>query len=283
MAVSIALLVGTVYLFRLIPKGFLPSEDRAGSTSTPRRSRASASTRWSATSSEVADIVGKDPERRRRSRSNVGVGPGGERHAINGRLQRRARSRARERTLSVDEVIAELRPKLAQVPGIRVFLTNPPPINIGGQRRARLYQFTLQDTDTDELYQWAPVLEDEDARPARPRGRQQRPAAQEPADSTSTSTATRSPRSGSTVNQVETALYNAYGTRQVSQIYAPNNQYQVILRVAPGVPAAIRRRCRMLYVRSSSGPPRCRSSTVAHGDDRRRAADASATPASCRR
>ena len=58
---------------------------------------------------------------------------------------------------------------------------------------------------------------------------------------------------GLTVNQVETALYNAYGTRQVSQIYAPNNQYQVILQVAPEFqrdPAALS----MLYVRSSNGP-----------------------------
>ena len=57
---------------------------------------------------------------------------------------------------------------------------------------------------------------------------------------------------GLTVNQVETALYNAYGTRQVSQIYAPNNQYQVILQVAPEFqqdPAALS----LLYVRSSSG------------------------------
>src|SRR5262249_5189815 len=57
---------------------------------------------------------------------------------------------------------------------------------------------------------------------------------------------------GLNVNQVETALYNAYGTRQVSQIYAPNNQYQVILQVAPEFqrdPAAMS----MLYVRSSNG------------------------------
>ena len=86
---------------------------------------------------------------------------------------------------------------------------------------------------------------------------------------------------GLTANQVETALYNAYGTRQVSQIYAPNNQYQVILQVAPEFqndPAALS----MLYVRSTSGRL-IPLDTVAQRDDRRRAARRSATPASCRR
>src|SRR5205814_6883209 len=59
-----------------------------------------------------------------------------------------------------DEIIAELRPKLQQVPGVRVFLINQPPINLGNQGPQRsLYQFTLQDPDTEELYHWAPILE----------------------------------------------------------------------------------------------------------------------------
>ena len=62
-------------------------------------------------------------------------------------------------------MIASLRPKLAQVPGMRVFMVNQPPINLGGTQGARsLYQFTLQDTDTSELYEWAPKFEDADAR-----------------------------------------------------------------------------------------------------------------------
>jgi HAE1 family hydrophobic/amphiphilic exporter-1 len=66
-----------------------------------------------------------------------------------------------ERPETVDEVIARLRPVLAQIPGVRVFMVNQPPINLGGGgggQRA-LYQFTMQDTDTAELYKWAPVLE----------------------------------------------------------------------------------------------------------------------------
>src|SRR5665647_2046060 len=64
-----------------------------------------------------------------------------------------------ERTLSADEIIDELRPKLATVPGVRVFLTNPPAIRIGGMQSRSQYQFALQGIDTDELYRVAPQFE----------------------------------------------------------------------------------------------------------------------------
>src|SRR5262249_2317257 len=141
---------------------------------------------------------------------------------------------------------------VAQVPGMRVYMVNQPPINLGGQQGARsLYQFTLQDTDTDELYRWAPILEGkirevpgiEDVSSDL---QIKNPQVQMEMDRDKISAL------GLTVNQVETALYNAYGTRQVSQIYAPNNQYQVILQVAPEFqrdPTAPS----LLYVRSNAG------------------------------
>ncbi len=138
------------------------------------------------------------------------------------------------------------------MPGVRVFMVNQPPINLGGQQGARsVYQFTLQDTDTEVLYRSAPLLE---ARMREIPGitdvnsdlRLNNPQVQIEMDRDRISAL------GLNVNQVETALYNAYGTRQVSQIFAPNNQYQVIMGVAPEFqrnPAALS----MLYVRSSSG------------------------------
>jgi len=159
---------------------------------------------------------------------------------------------APQRDVSVDEVIALLRPKLAEIPGIRTFMVNQPPINLGGggQNRA-LYQFTMQDTDTAELYKWAPVFETkirqtpgfEDVNSDLQLNNPQ-VTVEMNRDKLSTL--------GLSATQVENALYNAYGTRQVSQIYAPNNQYQVILRVAPQFqrdPAAMS----LLYIRSSSG------------------------------
>src|SRR5205807_8034764 len=180
----------------------------------------------------------------------IGSGGGG---ALNtGRVWVELKPHA-ERQMSVDQVIASLRPKVAQIPGIRAFMTNQPPINLGaGQGGQRgLYQFTLQDTDTAELYKYAPLMEEKIRGLAG-------------IEDVSTDLLLKNPQVvvdmdrnrvsalGLTANQVENALYNAYGSRQVSQIYAPNNQYQVILQVAPEFqkdPAAMS----LLYVRSNTG------------------------------
>ena len=152
-----------------------------------------------------------------------------------GRIFIRLKPRA-ERALSADEVIQELRPKLAGIPGIRVFLQNLPPIRIGGQLTKSQYQFTLQSPDTDELYRMAPVLEEKlrglpglqdvtsDLQIANPQVNVE-------IDRDKASVAGRHRRSRS-----RDALYSAYGARQISTIFAPNNKYKVILELAPRVP-----------------------------------------------
>jgi HAE1 family hydrophobic/amphiphilic exporter-1 len=251
MAVSIALLAGTVYLFTIVPKGFLPSEDQGRFQVNTEAIQGISFPDMVRHQMQVGDIIANDPNV---AGANINVGPiGNSGGASNsGRIWVELKPRS-QRTLSVDEVIAELRPKVAQIPGIRVFMNNQPPINLGGGggfNRA-LYQFTLQDTDTDELYKWAPVFEEKI---------RQIPGIED----VSSDLLLRNPQVtvemdrnrvstlGLTANQVETALYNAYGTRQVSQIFAPNNQYQVILQVAPEFqtdPAAMA----LLYVRSNNG------------------------------
>ncbi len=251
MAVSIALIFGTVYLFGLVPKGFLPSEDQGRFNVSIEAIQGISFDEMVRHQQEVSEIVAKDPDIAGMS-SNIGGGPGG--GGLNqGRLSIDLKPRT-ERKRSVDQIMAELRPKLSQVPGVRVYMVNQPPINLGGQQGARsLYQFTLQDTDTAELYRWAPILE------AKVRDlpgiedvssdlQIKNPQIQVDLDRDKISSL------GLNINQVETALYNAYGTRQVSQIYAPNNQYQVILQVAPEYqkdPAALSK----LYVRSTSVQP----------------------------
>jgi HAE1 family hydrophobic/amphiphilic exporter-1 len=250
MAISLVLLGGTVYLFLLIPKGFLPSEDQGRFNMTVEAIQGIGFEEMVRHQTEVADIVAQDPDIIAHT-SNFGMGGGGGGGLNQGRISVDLKPRA-ERTRSVDQIIAELRPKVAQVPGVRIFMVNQPPINLGGQQGPRsTYQFTLQDTDTAELYRAAPLLEEkmrampgiEDVNSDL---RLNNPQIQIDMDRDRISSL------GLTVNQVETALYNAYGTRQVSQIYAPNNQYQVILGVAPEFqkdPAALS----MLYVRSSTG------------------------------
>ena len=199
----------------------------------------------------MTDIIAKDPDIAGFN-SNVGVGGGGGGGTANqGRIGVDLKPRA-ERKRSVDQIMADLRPKLAQVPGVRVFMVNQPPINLGGQGGGRsTYQFTLQDTDTAELYRSAPMLEDKMRQlpgivDVNSDLRLNNPQIEISMDRDKIAAY------GLTVNQVETALFNAYGTRQVSQIYAANNQYPIILQVAPEFqkdPAALA----MLYVRSSSG------------------------------
>jgi HAE1 family hydrophobic/amphiphilic exporter-1 len=251
MALSVLLLIGTVYLFMIVPKGFLPSEDQGRFMVNTEAAQGINYDDMSRHQMQVAAVIAKDPSV---YMANVMVGAiGSNGGALNtGRIWVELKPRD-ERNISVDQLIASLRPKVSQIPGIRAFMTNQPPINLGagqGGQRA-LYQFTLQDTDTTELYKYAPIMEE------KMRGiagledvssdlQLKNPQVTVEMDRDKVSTL------GLSATQVENALYNAYGTRQVSQIYAPNNQYQVILQVAPEFqkdPAAMS----LLYVRSNSG------------------------------
>ena len=243
MIVSALLLVGTVYLFQIVPTGFIPSVDTgqlSGQIETIQGIGFEANVKHQR---EIMAILSADPNVSSYT-ANVG-GPGG-----GGRLNVDLKPR-HERTLSADQVIEELRPKFARVPGVRVVLTNPPAIRIGGMMSRAQYQFSLQDPDTEELYSVAPGFEaamrnvpglldvNSDLQIRNPElaitlDREQIAAL------------------GLTVDQVESALSSAYGSRQISQIFAPNDEYQVIMQVAPQYqqdPAALS----MLYVQSTAG------------------------------
>jgi HAE1 family hydrophobic/amphiphilic exporter-1 len=222
MAVSALLLAGTVYLFTIIPMGFIPNVDTGqlmGQVETIQGLGFDASV---ARIKDVMKVLEDDPNVLAYT-ANV-FGSGGR---LNVELQPRE-----QRTLTADQVIEELRPRLAAIPGIRVFLSNPPAIRIGGMMTRSQYQYTLQDPDTEELYRVAPAFE----------------AALRNVDGiqdVSSDLQLRNPQIdvdldrdqiaalGLTVDQVELALTSAYGSRQVSQIFAPDDQYQVILQVAP--------------------------------------------------
>src|SRR6185295_7415129 len=103
---------------------------------------------------QVADIIKVDPDVYQFT-SNVGSGPGGGAGNGTGRLSIDLKPFP-ERTKTADEVIADLRRKTAGIPGVRVFLSNPPAIRIGGQMSRAVYQYTLQSVDTAALYESAP-------------------------------------------------------------------------------------------------------------------------------
>jgi HAE1 family hydrophobic/amphiphilic exporter-1 len=250
MALSLFFVAGAAYLFVIVPKGFLPTEDTGRLSVSIEAIQGIGFEEMVRHQLEVAAILQAEPDIAGFS-SSIGGGFIGSSSSNQGRYGIDLKPRA-ERTRSVNEIMASLRPKLAEVPGVRVFMSNPPPINIGGTGGSRSsYQFTLQDTDTAELYRVAPAFEDamreipsiEDVNSDL---RLNNPQIQIALDRN------RIAALGLTVSQVETALFNAYGTRQVSQIYAASNQYQVILQVDPQFqqdPAALS----MLYVRSTTG------------------------------
>src|SRR5436190_6437361 len=140
----------------------------------------------------------------------------------NGRLFMRLKPRA-ERNLTADQIIEQLRPKLEAIPGVRVYLQNPPLISIGGMQSKALYQFSLQATDTELLYHWAPKLQaaieklpefkdvGSDLQIANPQ-------------ITVEIDRDRASALGVTPDQIEDALFSAYGQRQISTIYTDVNE-----------------------------------------------------------
>jgi len=156
-----------------------------------------------------------------------------------------------ERRLDADGVIEALRPKLARIPGLRVFLQNPPPIRIGGYQSRSAYQFTLQGTDTDELYDNAQRLL---AKMRELPGLQdvtsdlqiRNPEVNVDVDRD------RAAALGLSVEEIERSLAYAFGSSEVSTIYAPSDEYSVILELLPEYrtdPDALS----LIYLRSDQG------------------------------
>jgi HAE1 family hydrophobic/amphiphilic exporter-1 len=229
MLVSGAILVATVILFIVVPKGFIPNTDIGQITASTQAAQDISFGEMQKHQQAIADIIRRDPNI---AALNSTIGSGGPNASANsGRIFIRLKPR-HDRDMSADEIVQALRPKLGRVPGIKAFVQNPPAINIGGQQSKAQYQYTLQSPSFEELQQYAPKLEaalrelpelqdvNSDLQVNNP---QLRVEVNRPQAATL----------GLDVTQVENALGYAYGTRQISTIYAPDDQYQVILGVEP--------------------------------------------------
>jgi len=229
MAVSGLVLLATIYMFIAIPKGFIPSEDTGQINATTEAAQDISFAAMVKHQQEAAAVVAQDPNVDA-FMSSVGAG-GPNSTSNNGRFLIRLKP-GNERHLSADEVIQELRPKLARIPGLNVYLQNPPAINIGGRTSKGQYQFTLQDADNRELYQYATQAEE--------RIRELATLQDVTTDLQITSPQItvemdrdKAQSLGVSANQLESALFTAYAQRQVSTIYTPSNQYWVIMEVEP--------------------------------------------------
>ncbi|MBU4516427.1 MAG: efflux RND transporter permease subunit [Proteobacteria bacterium] len=248
MLFSFVVLAATVYLFQVIPKGFLPSEDIGQLQVTTESEQGVPFETMVARQKQLMEIVSKD-EAVDGYMSVVGGG-GPNRGNNSGRLMLSLKPRD-ERTDDADTVLQRLRRELSQVPGIRVFLSNPPPIRIGGRASKGQYQYTLQSPNTGELFSVAAQVEE------------RMRAIPELQDVTSdmefsnpelhiTIDRDKASALGITAYQVEDALATSFGNRKVSSIYAATDTYDVLMELAPEYqanPAALA----MLSVRSQSG------------------------------
>jgi len=224
--VSLTVLVVTLAMFVVIPWGFFPDDDTGQVFGITEAAQGVSFEEMREHQMAVAKIAAADP--------NVwnfmsAIGGGG---GNNGRIFMRLKPRS-ERKLNANQIIQELRPKFAQIPGINVYLQNPPLIRVGGMLSKALYQFSLQDTDTKELYHWSPILMDKIAG--------QKTIFQDVTSDLLVANPQvvveidrdKASALGVTAAQIENALYDAYGSRQTSTIYTDINEYWVILEVEP--------------------------------------------------
>ncbi len=240
---SFVILGATVWLFGRMPKGFLPSVDNGSIFGFTEAAQGISYDAMVQHQTELNAVIQKNPYV-----ENVMsfVGFGNVNQGIVFLLIKPIPGRP-----SVDEIMNQLRPQMATVPGIRVFLQNPPPIQIGGQLTKSLYQMTLQSPDTQQLYDSAQkfeiALHDVPGLMDVTSDLQiKNPQVNINVDRDKASAL------GLSAQQVEDALYTAYGNRQVSTIYASTNQYRVIMELLPKYQLDSSSLA-LLYVRSGSG------------------------------
>jgi len=248
MASFLATLAATAALYATVSKDFLPSGDTGQIVASVEGPQDISFAAMAERQRQVAGILAADPAVRTLASF---VGASGPRPTVNSGTMVINLKPPGERGESANQIIARLRPMVNTVPGVRVFLQNPPPIRIGGMITSAQFQYTLQGSRLDELYEWndrllerlreLPGLVDVNSNL-----KNQSPTLELAIDRNKLAAL------GLSFGQVEDALQSAFAARQISTIYAATNQYQVILEVAPELQTDAATLSR-LYVRSSSG------------------------------
>ncbi len=230
LAMFVAVLGTTAYLYQVVPKGFIPETDNDNFSVQTEAAQGTSYYQMVKYQERVSSIVVQDPDVESfYSRTGGGGGFGG--GGSSGRIMVNLKPR-REREASVAEVVNRMRPKVSNIPGLRVFLSIPQAIRVGGRMSKSSYDYTLSGPDTQELYAEAPKFE--------------RVVSRIPGLlDVSSDLQMRTPRVNITIDRDRTAalnlnwigisntLYDAFGPRMASTIYAPTNQYRVLLEMLP--------------------------------------------------
>jgi HAE1 family hydrophobic/amphiphilic exporter-1 len=249
LGIALATFVATVFLFVWIPKGFFPDEDTGQIFCITEAAQDTSFDAMKEHQQKAAAIVAANP--------NVAafmsaMGVGGSSVAGNqGRMFLRLKPRS-ERQQNVTEIIQDLRQQFAEIPGLKVYPQNPPLIRVGGTLTKALYQFSLQDTDTQELFDQAPKLMQKIA--------EHKDLFQDVTSDLLLASPQvvvdidrdKASALGVTAQQIENGLYDAFGSRQASTIYGDLAEYWVVFEVLPEFqrdPDALAR----LYITANNG------------------------------
>ncbi|NCO84326.1 MAG: acriflavine resistance protein B [Nitrospirae bacterium CG_4_10_14_3_um_filter_44_29] len=248
MIITAVMTVLTVWLFTKMPTGLLPSDDIGAIFAITEGAQGISFEDMKRNQKRLADIIMEDPNIQAFMSS---AGASGTRVGSNSGFMFMRLKPRHERKLNADQIIQNLRPKVMGVPGIMMFMQNPPPIRLEAMLSKAQYQFVLQSPETDELYKHAADFE------MKVRGL---PMIQDVTSDLQIKNPQinleidrdRAAAFGVTAQQIEDSLYSAYGARQVSTIYSPSNQYKVIMELEPQYrmdPSALG----LLYVRANTG------------------------------
>ena len=245
--ISLILAVFTFYLFGAVPKGFIPSGDTGLLFGNTEGAQGISLDDMIKHQNVITDIIKKDPNVQDVAST---VGAGGRNSGGNSGTIFIGLKPLNQRK-SADDVIEGLRPKVSREPGLRVILQNPPSLNVGGGFGRSTYQVTLQASGNSELAEAAPLLE---------KKMREMPILQDVNSNLQINTPQinveidrkQAATHNVTIAQIQTALGDAFGSRQISTIYTPTNEYQVVLEAKPECqkdPSALGR----LFIHSSSG------------------------------
>jgi HAE1 family hydrophobic/amphiphilic exporter-1 len=232
MMVSFVLvLAATGYMFVTIPKGFIPDQDTDQLQIITEAQQGTSYYQMVEYEQKIAGLVSQDPNVESLMASVGGTTASNLGGPNYGQLVIHLKPRA-QRQLGVNEIIKELRPRLAAYAGVRSYLLNPPTIQIGGQVTKSLYQFSMQTPDKNELYaQTEKLAKQIETLPG--------------LEDVTSDVAVTTPQVNVTIdrdkaaamnvnaNLIENALYDAYGPRWVSTIYGSVNEYKVLLELEP--------------------------------------------------
>jgi HAE1 family hydrophobic/amphiphilic exporter-1 len=226
LVVFAAVLVATVRMFAIVPKGFIPDQDNDTMNINLRAAQGTSYYEMVTHAQKVADIVRKNPYV-----DTFFVSTGGNQSMNTARLNVQLVPR-RQRPLSAAQIAQQIRPQLLRFPGFQAFTNLPPAIQIGGRQSNSSYTLTVESADTASLYQSAQKLEQQVAT---------LPEVQDVSDDMEM----KSPRVdlvvdrdqaaavGLTANDIEASLYDGLGPEWSSTIYGSKSQYKVLLELDP--------------------------------------------------